>query len=454
MKSILNSLSLSQIAFIIIVLFCFLFGYSFVNWGDYNSPFHHDVDQYYFYIITFFKHHDITFSHGTYGFWYTETPLHKLVPKTTYGMSLFYLPFFLIADLFSKSNATGYEPIYAWSIHIGCVLYVLIGLAYCRKILLYWFSEKIIAIVLLIIFFGSNLFCYTLINSELAHSVLFFLISTFIYHVVKWHISKKINSYLVFCFVLGLITIIRPTEICIGIFPLLIGIITLSSFKEKWERFVDLKYWFFIGIILFFIPLFPQLLYWKLQSGQWLFFSYGSSEGFFWTEPKLFNVLFSYRKGWLVYSPLMALSLFGFVQLFKKNKELFWGVLIYFVINLYLISAWWDWAFGGSFGMRALVQVYATLIIPSAYSIQWMNENVKQIWKKSLVFASIMFCILLNIFQSNLYKHGIISYDGMTKEAYWFTFLKKDYSKDDLLHLETLVKHPNYDAMKQGKRDE
>ena len=57
------------------------------------------------------------------------------------------------------------------------------------------------------------------------------------------------------------------------------------------------------------------------------------------------------------------------------------------------------------------------------------------------------------MFQSNLYKHGIISFDGMTKEAYWYTFLKKSYSESDLLYLETLIKHPDYEQMKKGKRD-
>jgi hypothetical protein len=389
-----------------------------------------------------------------YGFWLFETPIHKLVPKVTYGMSLFYFPFFLIADLFSKGSSTGYEPIYAWSIHMGCILYSLLGLLYCRKTLLYWFSEKVTAITLVVIFFGSNLFCYTLINSELTHGILFFLISAFVFYVVKWNASKKNRDFFIFSFILGLITVIRPTEICVGVIPLLIGVFSLQTFKMKVQIFFNLKYSFFIGIILFFIPLFPQLLYWKIQSGQWLFFSYGSSEHFFWTDPKLFNVLFSYRKGWLVYSPLMVLSVFGSILLFKKNKELFWGVVIYFLMNLYLISTWWDWAFGGSFGMRALVQVGAVLIIPLAYMIQWLfEENKKKIFK-SICYVLVVFFCFLNVFQSNLYKHGIISYDGMTKEAYWFTFLKKNYSKEDLVHLETLVKHPNYDLMRLGKRDD
>jgi hypothetical protein len=446
--------SVSASAVFIITFFCIAFSPFFTNWGKFNTPFHDDVNQYYSYIIAVFKYHDITFSNGMYGFWIFETPIHKLVPKVTYGMSLFYLPFFLIAELFSKGNATGYEPIYAWSIHLGCILYVLIGLVYCRKTLLNWFSEKVTTITFAVIFFGSNLFCYTLINSELTHGILFFLISAFVFYVVKWHVSKKTSSFLIFSFILGLITIIRPTEICVGIFPLLIGVFSINQFKVKLLSFLNLKYWFFIGIIFFFIPLFPQLLYWKIQSGQWLLFSYGSSEGFFWTEPKLLNVLFSYRKGWLIYSPLMILSVLGFIILFKKNKALFWGVLIYFLINLYLISAWWDWAFGGSFGMRALVQVGAVLIIPLAYMIQWLFEERKSRIVKSTCYILIAFFCGLNIFQSNLYKHGIISFDGMTKEAYWFTFLKKNYSKEDLLYLKTLVKHPDYNAMRQGKRND
>ena len=194
-KLIVKHFSISVFVVFIITLFCVMFFYFFTNWGKFNNPFHDDADQYYSYIIAHFKHHDLTFTNGTYNFWLFETPIHKFVPKVTYGMSLFYLPFFLIADLFSSNNTTGYEPIYAWSIHLGCIFYVLIGLVYCRKTLLNWLSEKITSIALLVIFFGSNLFCYTLINSELTHGILFFLISAFVFYVVKWHVSKKANYY-------------------------------------------------------------------------------------------------------------------------------------------------------------------------------------------------------------------------------------------------------------------
>lgn len=444
----------SKVIWLFIIFFCILTFKLFANWGDAHHPFIMDVNQYYSYLPALFKQHDLTFSVNPNYVWLTPTPIGRGVPMVTYGMSVFYLPFFMIASIFSDSNSTGYEPVYAWTIHIGCIIYVLIGLHFCRKTLLNWFSEKVTGLSLLIIFFGTNLFCYTLINSELTHSILFFLISMFVYYVVRWHQSNEKKYFLIFCFLLGFITLIRPTEMSITIFPLFIGVTYFGQFKEKLSTIFDLKFFLIIGIFLFIAPIFPQLVYWKIQSGQWLFFSYGNHERFYWLEPQFFNVLFSYRKGWLVYSPLMLLSLLGFIQLFKKNKAIFWSIIIYFLINLYLISAWWDWAFGGAFGMRALVQVSAVLIIPLAYFIQWFFEVIESKYLKIAGYIIIVFFCFLNVFQSNLYKHGIISYDGMTKEAYWFTFLKKNYSKEELLYLETLVKHPDYAAMRQGKRDE
>ncbi len=444
----------SIVSFAFIILFCTLFFSFFVNWGTVHHPFIMDVNQYYSYLPALFKQHDLTFNYNPNHVWLTPTPIGRGVPMVTYGMSLFYLPFFAVASIFSASNSTGYESIYAWAVHIGCIVYVLIGLYYCRKVLLHWFSDKVTAITLVVIFFGTNLFCYTLINSELTHSVLFFLISMFVYYVVRWYKSNQKKYFLVFCLLLGFITLIRPTEMSIAIFPLFIGITSFNQLKEKLSTIYNLKFFLIIGIILFLIPIFPQLVYWKIQSGQWLFFSYGNNERFFWLEPQFFNVLFSYRKGWLVYSPLMLFSLFGFIQLFKKNKAIFWSITIYFFINLYLISEWWDWAFGGAFGMRALVQVSAVLIIPLACFIQWFFEVIELKYIKIAGYIIVGFFCFLNLFQSNLYKHGIINYDGMTKEAYWFTFLKKNYSKEDLLYLETLVKHPDYAAMRQGKRND
>lgn len=425
LKSLKQNKPWSGLSVVFIAFVSLLFSKFFVNWGASEHPYEMDVAQYYSYLIHIFVDQDPLFTQNPHGYWLVETPIHHWVPMVTYGMSLLYSPFFLIARLFSPENSTGYEPIYAWSIHLGMIIYVLLGLWYARKTLLLWKNEHTSGMSIFVIFFGSNLFCYTLINSEMTHGPLFFLSSIYFYHVCQWQRTQKVKYVFIFSFLLGLITLIRPTEFSQIVFPILIGLGGSDTFKKKAQSIVQLKWNLLLSILLFLIPIIPQLWFWKMQSGQWFFFSYGKNERFFWTDPQLINVLFSYRKGWLVYSPLMILSLFGFVFLYQKNKILFWPIMGYFVVNIYLISSWWDWAYGGAFGLRALVQTYAFLIIPLAYFIEWAYHHKKHQWMRiSFTMILIFFCFL-NIFQSNLYKHGIIHYDGMTKEAYWYTFLKK-----------------------------
>ncbi len=437
-----------------IVLFTLAFTQFFINWSKAGHPFVDDIDQYYSYLNAVFIDHNLSFEGENHGYWLIETPTHHLVPKVTYGMAFFYCPFYILAKIFSASGSDGYEAIYAWFIHLGCISYILCGLWFARKILLIWFSEAVTAVSLLVLFFGTNLFNYTLSESESVHGILFFLIAVFFYYVIKWQQTSDKKYFLVFCMFAGFICLIRPTECLIFLFPLLININSNKNRQTNLTKFISLRWSLIIGAFLFLLPILPQLFYWKIQSGQWLFFSYGSNEGFFLADPKLFKVLMSYRKGWLVYSPIMILSLIGFILLYKKNRKLFFPILIYFCINLYLISAWWDWAFGGSFGMRALIQAYVFLVIPLAYFIQWIIEVNKKAILKYCFAVFVLFFIALNLLQSNLYKHGIIDYDGMTKEAYWYTFFKKKYSSDDLSHLKTLIKHPNYDSMRSGNRNE
>lgn len=450
--------SYSKIVVIFIAVFVFIASPFFVNWQPSNHPFVMDVNQYYSYLVASFIDHDIYFNSSNHGFWLMETATNHVVPKVTYGISFFYAPFFLIAKLLSNTNSSGYEAIYAWSIHYGCIFYVLLGLWYSRKLLLLWFSDLVVAISLFLMFFATNLFYYTLSESESVHGILFFLISFFLYHVVSWHNSQSKKNLLLFMLSAGFICLIRPTECLVLLFPLLIGVSNKLTFVKKVKQLVSLKWFLVLAALAFLMPIVPQLIYWKIQSGSFLFFSYGSSEGFFWSDPQILNVFFSFKKGLFVYTPILIFVIPGFYFMFRKNKMLFVPILHYFLINSYLICSWWDWAYGGSFGMRAFIHSYAVLVIPFSYSVDWLialckNANSRKIILGVSILSSSFFCFL-NIFQSNLYKHHIIHWDGMTKEAYYYTFLKKKYSPQDLDYLQTLIKSPNYDNRRKGIRDE
>jgi hypothetical protein len=166
-------------------------------------------------------------------------------------------------------------------------------------------------------------------------------------------------------------------------------------------------------------------------------------------------VLFGWRKGWFIYTPIMILSIIGLVSMYFKRKDLFFSIFIYFALNLYLICCWWDWGYGGAFGMRALVQCYAFLIIPFAFYLNWallkIKKNIARLILGTITIAYCLGCSYNNIFQTYLMKNSLMHWDSMTMEAYKYTFLTTDVNR---VYLETMFKHPNYKEMRKGNRDE
>lgn len=52
----------------------------------------------------------------------------------------------------------------------------------------------------------------------------------------------------------------------------------------------------------------PQVLYWYEATGHWWVSAYADNgEGFFCGQPRLGEILIGYRKGWLVYTPMILL---------------------------------------------------------------------------------------------------------------------------------------------------
>jgi hypothetical protein len=448
-------------------LFIFLIIFSvdrynrWVNFEKGNFPFVDDVDQYYSYLPAAFIHHDLTFNFPN-NYWTNKLENGNRIPKVTVGMAIMYSPFFFVGHVLAKNNqykADGYSLPYKWAIHFGSILFTLLGLWFSRKNLLRFFNELITFIALICIFFGTNLFYYTYGFGEMPHSYLFFIFSVFIYFTLRWYDTKRINYLYIISFIAGFATLIRPTECLILIFPLMIGIRTISDFRERIKQLLTNKVGLTLAAILFIFPFFIQMLYWKVYVGQWFFFSYGSRERFFWADPQIFNFLFSFRKGWFLYTPMMLFAMAGVPILFKKNKELFYPIVLLLIINIYILSSWWDWPFGGSFGCRPLIHYYSFFVFVLATFIDFVFDSFKNYFVLNSVLKSIacvtFYClILLNLKQSWQYKYGILHYNGMTKEAYLYILNKDELSPQELKELERKVRPADVEAMLRGDRDQ
>ncbi|MBC7694294.1 MAG: hypothetical protein H7141_02490 [Burkholderiales bacterium] len=408
-----------------------------------------DVFGYYLYLPLKFIYNDLKLSnpavinsiiekyHSTSNFYQAMVlPDNSYVMKYSMGMSFFYAPFFLIGHLIAKlsnSTADGFSTSYQYSIFIGSIIYSIIGIWALSNVLLHFFSKTITAFVLIIIVFATNYIVHITMYGQnaMTHNYLFMTYSLIIWLTLLWHESYKLK-YMVLLAVICAITILsRPSEIVCLIIPLLWGIDSIHALSLKIKQFyIHKKQLIFFIIILLLFGSF-QSIYWKIHTGKFLFYSYGANpgEGFEFATPYITEVLFSFRKGWLIYTPIMIFSIIGFYTLYKRNRSIFLSVIVYFAINLYIVSSWTCWWYAQTFSQRALIPSYPIMAIGMGYFLVWLNEQAKSI---KIIIYTIIICLgFLNIFQIIQFHKGIIDGDRMTKDYYFKTFGKMSITDTD-----------------------
>jgi len=406
-----------------------------------------DVIDYYGYLPAVFIYHDISLKfkdHYTgkkhFVFWAKKTPKGSYVFKMTMGLSVMYSPFFFVANTVAGHlgyNKGGYSAPYQFAIVMAALFYLTMGLVFLAKVLRIYFSETVIALTILSIGLGTNLFWYSTFEPGMSHVYTFALVSVFLYLTILWHRRSTMLRAILLGLVIGMLTLIRPVNILIAIFFIFYDVKSGQDFKNKWLRYWH-KFPHLILIVVFaFLILFPQLLYWKTVTGSWLYYSYGK-EGFFFLHPQIINVLFGFRKGWFVYTPVMIFAVAGIYFLLKKNKQLFLPVFLLLLVYLYVVSSWWSWWYGGSLGQRELIDIYPIMAFPLAAIVSWIASRKARLAYPValLVLAS----VLLGAFYNVQYYYGAIHWDSMTQAAWFDSFGRVHPSP----RFDKLIKTPDY----------
>ena len=170
------------------------------------------------------------------------------------------------------------------------------------------------------------------------------------------------------------------------------------------------------------------MLLWYLQTGSWIIYSY-QGEGFNFNDPNVFNFLWSYSGGLFVYAPIFLLSLLGvFRYLLRKEYYLFLTWSGFFAVVVYVLSSWWTWKYGMSYGMRVMIEFYPLLFIPMAILLS--NES----WRIAIPIAAIgLPTIPVSVIQTYQYKKYILHWSEMSKSDYWKVFLHTEPQFNALL---------------------
>jgi hypothetical protein len=448
----------------ILVLLCaLLFSFWLVDfWKPYNSNkgghnFYWDVFGYYSYLPAYFCNNGKLEFKNDLSDHNPPGPLGTHVPKYTYGLSVMYSPFFALSYKIAwnqKSPLDGFSQPFVTCIHWAGIFYVLLGLVFLRKFLLRFFNEPVTAIVLGSCLFGTMLFNYTFVQSELTHGYLFCLFCIFLYLTERWHCQPTYGKTIWVGLVTGLIVLIRPTEVFIFLFFIFWDVRSFGDLKKKFF-FLSGNYRHMILIfVIACLWWIPQLLFYKQHTGSYFYFSY-MRERFFWNDPQVINVLFSYRKGWITYTPLVALAFVGFFFIPKRVPFTGWTCFLILASVLYVLSCWWDWNFGGCFGARSFCQHIAILSVPLASVLEYLLYSEKRFPLKGVyALMSIVFvcsCISLNMGMTYQYeKNKKIHPWATSKKIYWKVL--RTYQFTDAYNYEwySLLNEPDFVKYSDG----
>jgi len=440
---------------VIIAVTIVLLDFSHHRWKRRGEVIQWDVISYYAYLPAVFIYHDIDLKFRgenleKFGdrIWPVTTPTGKNAIVTSMGMSFLYAPFFFLAHgaaLITPYEADGYSMPYRLALVFSALFYLITGLIFLRKLLLVYFPEKVTALVLLVTVVGTNLLYYSIYEAPMSHAYNFSLIAIFLWLTYRFFQRPNAGTALLLGLVSGLIALIRPTNIIVLLFLLLWDV---TSLKKLWERIlfflrrIDLV---LLMILPFFLVWLPQFLYWHHVSGKYLYFSYGAVGGkFFWKNPQFLNILFSFKKGWLVYTPVMLFALAGLLWSRSQRPAFLTAVTVYFLINLYILASWWSWWFGGCYGNRAFIDGYAILALPMGVTVQKIL-SAKRPWRYALT-GLLLLLTAYNTFQIRQYRHGALHYWWMNKEAYRENFLRSHPTP----RYWDLITIPDYDLARKG----
>lgn len=368
----------------------------------------------------------------------------KRAIKYSMGMAVLYSPFFFITHLYTNLfdlDTMGYSPPYQLALMLSSLFYLAIGLIFLRKVLLRYFNSIIVSITLVVMVFGTNLLQYATYMAPMSHAYSFALFAVFIYLTIVWYEKPKYSTSVFLGLTGGLIVLIRPSNALIVLVFILYNVSSFAHLKNKALLFLK-EYKQLTIIVLFAIIVWiPQLLYWKSVTGNFFYYTY-RDEGFFFNNPQVFSGLFSYRNGWLTYTPLMIGGLIGIFMLLRHRKEFFVPILVFLILNTYLILSWWCWWYVG-FGNRAFIESYALLSIPFATFLSWIFSSKAL---KIIFLPIIAFLIFLSTFMVWQFNNGMGHYDGMTKEAYWRNFLNTSNNGK----MWKYIQRPDYKQAKKG----
>jgi hypothetical protein len=408
----------------------------FYTWqhGRYNGNYiNSDGKGYYAYLTAIFIYQDLDYNfvddyemkyYAPESYFHFKREIGEDVANVTFaGIAVLWLPFFLVAHLGSMIfglPTDGYAPLYQWGVGIAALFYLLLALWGLKKLLeIYGVNKYHIILVQIILTFATPIYFYTTVDASFTHIYSFSLITLFFYYSKRYLMDNRAKHLYLVSLIFGLIVLSRPTNMIVvaalpfiaGSWPVLRdGILGLL---KEYKQLI-------IAAVIFGAVVSIQPLLYYAQVGEFFIWTY-TGVGFNFTDPHIFDVLFSYKKGLFLYTPILIFSLLGFFHLIRRNIYEAFCLFLYMFIFTYVISSWWSWWYGMSYGHRAFLDHY--VVFGLLFGLALSDDSWKT-WRY-MIYIVTPVLIWFNMLQVYQFKNWILYWD-MDEEKYWRIFLKTD----------------------------
>jgi len=367
---------------------------------------------------------------------------HGIVNKYFPGPAILWLPFFgaghAVALLFGYA-ADGYSLPYQMAIAAAAFFYFWLSLLILRKILrFYTNNENTIAWSLVATALATNLIYHTVNAGCQVHVYNFFLINAFIYSALLANKKGETVHFASAAFMLGMILISRPQNgLVVFALPFVCG--SRESLLRFLKRVFTRPQILFPSALALILPLLVPVTYWYAKTGHFLVYSYGS-ESYNLAKPHLLSFLFSFEKGWLLYTPIAAFAALGFISLFRKSKFQFFSLSFFLFFIVYFMSSWWVWTYTSYVSQRVMIDYYAFISILLVFTFKLVKKNSKTI----LVPIALIGFIALNLMQH--FQHIIWVYPAgpVTAKTYFSNFFSFNKGTTFMIPSEEVLNKQSY----------
>ena len=340
------------------------------------------------------------------------------------GVAVLLAPFFALGHLGALATGaarTGFTWPYQVAASAGGLCYMLLGLVLTGRVLLEWFSRRTALVTVVALTFGAAVFQYGTYDTTFSHAYSFFLIALTAWLAPRVWERASPGRVAALGAVLGLVGLVRPTNLTVLAFCALVGVERLSDLRVRAAVLLRRFDLVALGAAVALIVLIPQFAYWAKITGSPLVNPYrGTGQHLDLLRPHLIGVLFSVRKGLYFWTPLLLLATIGLPVLRRIARPLWVAATIYLALSIWVVSSWSVWWYGGSFGMRALIDVMPVFALGLAALIEAARNAVVP---RRMVLIATAVTTLLAVHAMIAYWLKTVPYDHTNIHEYLQSFL-------------------------------